>query len=170
MDIFGMNQDKPDIGGTMVGSITSTTQKNPARGQKSQLSVWVIDDNRDFSAAFSKYIETITEFQCTRCFDSVESALATLDHETSSPDVILLNIEMPGMNGLEAIVPLKQAAPKSRITMVTSKDSAWHKRAALDKGADGYFVKLDITKEKLTEILGLAGSGTAFKTGTNQIT
>ena len=124
-------------------------------GLKPELSVWVIDDSRDFSVAFSRYIEFIAGFQCTKCFDSAERALAALDNKTSSPDVILMDFEMPGMKGLEAIVPLKQAAPKSRIYIVTLKDTTWHKRTALKKGADGYIVKPDITKEELMEILAL---------------
>jgi DNA-binding NarL/FixJ family response regulator len=139
----------------MEGSFVSSRRKNMISGSKPELSVWVIDDSRHFSAAFSRYIEGIAGFQCTKCFDSAENALATLNHETNSPDVILLDIEMPGMNGLEAIVPLKQAAPKSRIYVVTSKDTAWHKRSALEKGADGYLGKLDIRKEELRQILAL---------------
>ena len=136
-------------------SIPSSSQNHPVHNTGSPFTVWIIDDHRNFSAALSNYIEALTEFQCTKCFDSAESALATLHHETVSPDVILLDIEMPGMSGIDAIVPLKQSAPKSRIYMVTSKDSDRHKQIAKEKGADGYLVKLDITKEELLEVLAV---------------
>jgi CheY-like chemotaxis protein len=136
-------------------SIPSSTQANPAHNAGSPFSVWIIDDQKHFAAAFSNYIETFTDSRCTRCFESAESALATLQHETVSPDIILLDIEMPGMNGLDAIVPLKQSTPKSRIYMVTAENSDRHKEIAKQKGADGYLVKLDITKEELLEILAV---------------
>ena len=116
-------------------------------------SVWVIDDNAEFSRAFASYIESVASRHTTAAFSSVESAIAKLKEGAGSPDVVLLDVEMPGTNGLDGIVPLKQVAPNCRIYMLTGMDSAWHRSVAAQRGASGYFLKPEISKENLLQIL-----------------
>ena len=118
-----------------------------------QPSVWVIDDNAEFSRAFASYIEIMTQSYATTSFSSVESALAKLKEGTISPDVVLLDVEMPGMNGLDGIIPLKQSAPNCRIYMLTDTDSVWHRRVAAQRGASGYLLKPEVSRENFVAIL-----------------
>ena len=136
----------------MVASTVAARRGVRTNGQESPLSVWIIDDSTLFSGAFSRYIERITGYLNTRCFDSAESALAALRAGANGPDVVLLDVRMPGINGLDAIVLLKRAAPESKIYMVTFADSDWQRQTALDRGADGYFDKSDVSKEELMRI------------------
>jgi DNA-binding NarL/FixJ family response regulator len=58
-----------------------------------------------------------------------------------NPDVILLDVSMPKMNGLEACRLIRKAVPASEILIVTQHDSSQMMREALDAGARGYVVK-----------------------------
>ena len=58
------------------------------------------------------------------------------------PDVIVLDCQMPQVNGVEAIKPMKEEAPNARILMYSSNDEQYVRQEALDLGADAYFDKL----------------------------
>lgn len=57
------------------------------------------------------------------------------------PDVVLLDITMPGLSGLDCIRPLKEAAPKSKVLMASQLSGFTHVEQALQAGADGYLTK-----------------------------
>jgi two-component system response regulator DesR len=60
---------------------------------------------------------------------------------THSPDVALLDVEMPGMDGIEATRALKQRLPSTRVLIVTTFGRPGYLRRALQAGADGFVVK-----------------------------
>lgn len=68
------------------------------------------------------------------------------------PDVILLDINMPGLNGLEALEQIRTQAPKSRVLILTMHDDAQYLRQAMAHGAAGYVLKQSAGKELLTAI------------------
>ncbi|MCS6826666.1 MAG: response regulator transcription factor [Caldilinea sp.] len=68
------------------------------------------------------------------------------------PDVILLDINMPGLNGLEALEQMRAQAPKSRVLILTMHDDAQYLRQAMAHGAAGYVLKQSAGKELLTAI------------------
>lgn len=57
------------------------------------------------------------------------------------PDIVCLDVMMPGMSGLDVLVILQQEVPESRVVMITSDASMGTVREALGKGAAGYIVK-----------------------------
>lgn len=61
---------------------------------------------------------------------------------SEQPDVIVLDVQMPVVNGVEAIAPLKAEAPKALILMYSSHDEEHMRDQALKNGADAYFDKL----------------------------
>ena len=68
------------------------------------------------------------------------------------PDVILLDINMPGINGLEALEQICAQAPESRTLILTMHDDAQYLRQAMATGAAGYVLKQSAGKELLTAI------------------
>ena len=76
-----------------------------------------------------------------------------------SPDVILLDLNMPGMNGIETIKAMKAAGVDSRILVFTVSDDQLDLTNALKEGADGYILK-DIEPESLVANIRLASRGT----------
>jgi DNA-binding NarL/FixJ family response regulator len=72
--------------------------------------------------------------------------------EELQPDLILLDIGLPGLNGLEAANRIRQVAPDSRIIFLTQNGDKNVVRAALKSGARGYVLKTDAGSELLTAV------------------
>jgi DNA-binding NarL/FixJ family response regulator len=80
---------------------------------------------------------------------------ATLTH----PDVVLLDINMPHCNGLEALEALRQHAPHSRVLVLTMHDDAGYLRQVLGSGGVGYVLKQAASDELLSAIRAVHGGG-----------
>jgi DNA-binding NarL/FixJ family response regulator len=76
------------------------------------------------------------------------------------PDVILLDINMPGVNGLDALPLLHQSAPKSRVLVLTMHDDITYLRQVLRAGGAGYVLKQAADKELLSAIRTVYNGGT----------
>lgn len=81
--------------------------------------------------------------------DGAASLSVVVDRQ---PDVVLLDINMPNMSGLEALSELRKVAPKSRILILTMHDDQTYLRQALSQGAAGYVLKQAADSELLTAI------------------
>jgi len=75
-----------------------------------------------------------------------------------SPDIILLDLNMPGMNGIETIKAMRAAGVDSRILVFTVSDDKQNLTDALKEGADGYLLK-DMEPENLIENIKMASQG-----------
>src|SRR5690606_26724816 len=83
---------------------------------------------------------------------------ALLIAEEQDPDLIILDLHMQGMDGLETLTKLRDAGVTSRIVMLTVSDSDEDVLAAISQGADGYLLK-DTDPDQLLEQIKLALSG-----------
>jgi len=72
---------------------------------------------------------------------------------TLRPDVIMLDVRMPGINGLEACRLLKRAAPLTKIVVLTASDDEAVRRTAFDLGASAYVLKYQIADRLVPAIL-----------------
>jgi DNA-binding NarL/FixJ family response regulator len=81
------------------------------------------------------------------------------------PDLILLDIGLPGLNGLEAANRMRQVAPDAAIIFLTANRSKDMVQAALETGARGYVLKTDAGRELLTAIAGILGGGDFVSSG-----
>jgi DNA-binding NarL/FixJ family response regulator len=73
--------------------------------------------------------------------EAATAAGAVHEVERSSPDVVLLDIEMPDTDGLTVLAEIKARAPKSSVLVVTMHDETRLVRHAIEAGADGYVLK-----------------------------
>ncbi len=138
----------------MAGYATAVHTQHVADAVNLQSVIWIVDDNTQFADALASYINQIMNAQCTICIESADEAISMLETGARPPELILLDVDMPGTNGLDAIPLFKQKAPESRIFMVTGTESAQRKRVALERGAEGYLLKLDLSKEILLKVIG----------------
>ncbi|GBD09583.1 Oxygen regulatory protein NreC [Candidatus Thermoflexus japonica] len=76
--------------------------------------------------------------------------------ETLRPDVILLDLTMPGMPGLQALALLRQQAPQARVLILTMHEDEAYLRQALAEGAAGYITKRATDEELVTAIRAVA--------------
>lgn len=97
-----------------------------------------------------------------RRFSVVGEAADAGNAQTSAakllPDVILLDIHLPGVNGIDAIAGLKEVAPSARIVMLTVSENEDDLAAGLRAGADGYLLKT-IDTEKLAQSIAQVYDG-----------
>jgi two-component system response regulator NreC len=77
------------------------------------------------------------------------------------PDVVLLDIGLPGCSGLDAIVPVLEASPKSRILILSTHDNQAYLRLALAAGAAGYVAK-EASASELTQAIRTVAAGRSY--------
>ncbi len=99
----------------------------------------VVEDMRDIRDGLTTLINFTDGFRCTGSYPSMEEALARLPGNV--PDVLLSDIGLPGMSGIEGIRILKQRFPEMQILMLTVYDDDDRIFDALCAGASGYLLK-----------------------------
>lgn len=109
--------------------------------KRSRISVWIVDDNKSFCVVLSEALNRSSSIVCEKYFHSSRMAIENLETTSHIPQVILLDIKMPGMKGVDAIALLKRIAPSTNIIMLTSYDYDMDIRTSLKKGASGYLLK-----------------------------
>jgi DNA-binding NarL/FixJ family response regulator len=102
--------------------------------------VWLIEDHADSRRVVARVLNRAPTMQCPCAFASCEEALAAL-RSHPPPEVILLDVGLPGMSGIEGIGPLKALAPATHIIMLTVFDDQDKVFQAICAGASGYLLK-----------------------------
>ncbi|NOX99774.1 MAG: response regulator transcription factor [Verrucomicrobia bacterium] len=106
------------------------------------ISVWLVEDNRHFSEAIECIFESEDGINLKESFRSAEAVLKALAKKTP-PQVIILDLGLPGMSGIEAIPEILQHAPKCHVLVLTTDDGRSKVLAAIANGAAGYLLKGD---------------------------
>ena len=117
--------------------------------------VWVIEDNEGFRNELVRLLETSDVFHCEHHFGSCEPALALL-REGELPDLILMDIGLPGLSGIEGIRRAKDISPSVKVVMLTVFEDSDTIVQAIAAGASGYLHKgapIEETLESLKSIL-----------------
>lgn len=116
---------------------------------KQTISIVLIDDQAIVRAAFKSLLERNPHF---RVVGDAGDARAGIDLvQQLKPDVVVLDITMPGLSGIDAVAPLKKVAPHTRVLMASQHEGTKFVQQALQAGADGY-----LSKDSEPEELALA--------------
>ena len=102
--------------------------------------LWIVEDHAAFRRTLVRVLNSEPDLQCPRDFDSCEKALAALTRD-DAPDLILLDVGLPGMSGLDGIRLFKERAPKSLIVILTVFEDDDKVFQAICAGAAGYLLK-----------------------------
>ena len=107
---------------------------------QSPVSIWLIEDNHTFRNTVARVLSSVRGMECSQRFSNAEDALDALKGG-AVPDVILLDVELPGQNGIEALKTIKSVAPSTRVVMLTAFDDQDKIFRAICAGASGYLLK-----------------------------
>jgi DNA-binding NarL/FixJ family response regulator len=102
-------------------------------------SVMVVEDDRGLREQLVKILETAPDIKCIGAFVSAEEALPKIFE--NHPDVVLMDIKLPGMSGIQCVAEIKKVVPGMQIIMVTVYEDSERIFRALKAGANGYLVK-----------------------------
>lgn len=102
--------------------------------------LWIIEDHTAFRRTLVRVLNAEEGLQCTRDFDSCEKALAALT-KPQLPDLILLDVGLPGMSGLEGIRLIKERSPQTLVVILTVFEDDDKVFQAICAGAAGYLLK-----------------------------
>ena len=103
------------------------------------ISVAIVEDNREVRRSLSRYIDGAPGFRCTCLCATAEEALSTIP--ATPPDVVLMDIQLPGMSGIACTASLKAALPAVPVMMLTVYEDTDVIFRALKAGASGYLLK-----------------------------
>jgi DNA-binding NarL/FixJ family response regulator len=110
------------------------------------IDVWLIEDNATFRRAVSRALNQTEAFRCAGDFASAETALAAARTQTP-PRVILLDVGLPGMDGIAAIPKLRERLPEALIIVLTVFEDEDKIFRAICSGAAGYLLKTSSVEE-----------------------
>ena len=121
--------------------------------------VVLADDHHLFRDGLTRTLDVYPDIQVVASVSSGEEAVTAVAHH--QPDVILLDVNMPGIGGVGATRQLRQADPEARILMLTVSERESDLFAAIRSGARGYLLK-DATSDQLHDALRRVHAGEAI--------
>jgi len=122
------------------------------------ISVSIVEDNRGTRESLKELLGRAQGLQCLGAYASGEEALRKIPEER--PDVVLMDINLPGMRGIECVARLKARAPKTQVLMLTTYDESDLIFESLRAGAHGYLLK-NTTPAELVQAVEQVHSGGA---------
>ena len=120
------------------------------------ISVLIADDNPTFLRIVARFLEEQSRETVSVVATARGGEEALIQAEALRPQVVLIDLKMPGLSGLEAIPRLRRALPDARIIAVTLLDTDAYRQAALAAGADDFVPKTTLNAELLPAIRRVA--------------
>ena len=117
----------------------------------------IVEDDAPARGMLADWIQHVPGFRCAGAHGSAEAALATLPAE--KPSVVLMDINLPGISGIECVRRLKPLLPDTQFVMLTVYDDADHIFNALAAGASGYLLKRMSRAELLAALKDVQAGG-----------
>jgi DNA-binding NarL/FixJ family response regulator len=126
------------------------------------ITVSIVEDSDKLRETLARVIERADGFRCVSQYANAEDALKDLLQ--ARPDVVLMDINLPGMNGVECVRQLKKIAPEIQVMMLTVYEDTENIFDALAAGASGYMLKRTAGKELIEAIAEVKRGGSPMTT------
>jgi two-component system, NarL family, invasion response regulator UvrY len=120
----------------------------------STISVMLADDHAVVRMGFRLLLQGTQDIKVIAEVETGEAAVA--QYATHNPDVLVMDLSMPGIGGLEALRRLIAKYPEAKILVLTSHDDLLHPRRVLQAGAQGYLSKRSAPEELIRAVRQVA--------------
>jgi DNA-binding NarL/FixJ family response regulator len=120
--------------------------------------VWLIEDNEIFRDTTMRLINHNSDLHCPHSFSSCEDALAALA-AGPPPQIIISDVGLPGINGIEGIARIKELAPTTQVIILTVYEEHQKVFDAICAGASGYLLKNSLESTLATAIRDVLQGG-----------
>lgn len=121
------------------------------------IKVAIVEDSKTTREGLKTIIDLSDGFKCVCVCETGEEALKTLPKH--APSVVLMDIQLPGMSGIECVSQLKRVFPEILVIMITVYEDPDRIFSALRAGASGYILKRSLPEEVLSAIREASGGG-----------
>ena len=136
---------------------TAKTSHNVSFSAKSPLKVALVEDQPKVRENWSRLINSFPDLTCVCTCKTGEEALRVIPE--AAPDVVLMDIFLPRMSGIECTSRLKAMLPRTQIVILTAMDDEELVFMALEAGADGYLLKRTKPSDLRDALLDVLGGG-----------
>jgi len=126
------------------------------------IKVAIVEDNAQFRNTLGKVLNRADGIECIGQYSTAEEALEEIPK--NPPDVVLMDINLPGMNGVECVEKIKKLLPATQIVMLTVYEDTESIFNALKAGATGYLLKRTSREELLEAIRDVYKGGSPMTT------
>jgi len=126
------------------------------------INVSIVEDSDKFRETLARVLNRAEGFRCLSHYPNAEEALKALPND--KPEVVLMDINLPGMNGVECVRQLKQLMPTIQVMMLTVYEDTENIFNALAAGATGYMLKRTSRDELLEAIREVHRGGSPMTT------
>src|SRR6185436_2541854 len=134
---------------TLDAPMQSKKSIAPTTSTGHPIGVWLIEDNHTFRNTVARVLNQVPDLECSLHFANSEDALEKLAAGVV-PEVVLVDVELPGLDGIEAVRRIKALSPVTCIIMLTVFDDHDKIFKAICAGASGYLLKTSPV-EKIVE-------------------
>ncbi|CAA6676327.1 MULTISPECIES: response regulator transcription factor [unclassified Lentimonas] len=134
---------------------------------QNNIHIMLIEDNVAYRKGIACALDDESDITLTSQFGTAEIALRTLQNATGVdvPDLILLDLNLPSMSGLDSITWIKQYSPNTKILILTQSNMEADILCAIQRGADGYLLKSTSVEDLITGIHEVMNGGASIDPG-----
>jgi DNA-binding NarL/FixJ family response regulator len=119
--------------------------------------ILIADDHEIFRRGLRSLLESHAEWEV--CGEATDGQEAVEQAKELNPDVVVLDITMPRLNGLQAAQLIRNSAPRSKMVILSQHEPSLMRQAALSAGASAYVTKSEVSRELMIAIEGMISSG-----------
>jgi DNA-binding NarL/FixJ family response regulator len=124
------------------------------------IKIAVIEDNAQYRTTVAIILQLNEDLQLIHKLSNCDEMIGRF--EVEKPDVVLMDIDMPGMNGIQAVWEIKKEFPEIKVLMLTVFEDDEKIFGAIKAGANGYLLKKDSPQKIIDAIIGLSKGESAM--------